>query len=929
MENSSSAAFPAHMGSTNANLIPHIKASLTAKMERLLSRPVVAAIVGMPVPDFPPASGEGASLVTAFQRAARLYRPTLGLSSQASAWSENPNDGTCTIRVSLDYKEMWRDREKELAQIVSSAVESPVAFLTADQKAILERSPHAFLSLRARPECSELVSVEFDVIGGVEQIVSVTLAAAPMHPKDIQFIAIIPNLIQLERQLDAIAVLETAAENGPLAALRHLVGLPSVPLATAAAERPEVAMGDQLDEHQRECIAKAMRTPHFAVIHGPPGSGKTTVIASILKQATDRGERVLVISPTHVAVDNVVEKLTSTNDSSTTARLNPCNLPVRYAARQSKLLERAREYWVGSNKQLRAATISKKIEDCLTRAVPFAASLYAMEDQNAAGRSPISSAVAAYEQVICGTPIGILSYKPVQNAASGTYDLLIVDEVSKMTLPEFLAVAVKARRWVLVGDPQQLPPFNDSEDNACTLDDLLDPELELVCSVAGFLERAYPSVRSEQRVAVVASKPERLLPAIRSHLQEVGMEHVPTLSTFGDGAAGGVVVCTKDELDAACMAISQVRFRERSTNPNNEGSVHILVERGIRIDRPTAGFGRVFVDPRCRAQATVFETGFNVYHAKPWGDRAQQRLTVCAFRNGLAKYLPTRSAIEVLQGLDASQAQIARERLISSISLRFGLNTVSVYELLTGIPTNSLDVSPLQELVCLSNPALTATIAPFAGKLTKQYRMHHSLSRVPRELFYFGDALQDGIPGTDRECRVALVQVDAQADGRESNQREADRICEILRDVDADASDGRGVMIITPYREQEALLSDAIGELRARNLLRSRPEICTLDRCQGREAEYVIISLVRGRASTFMDMPKRWNVALTRARKQLLIVGDLDAYLGEAARARRDIRRGETRVKMSLLARVIEAYDRHIADTNAGWQSTEQAALVA
>jgi AAA domain len=93
-----------------------------------------------------------------------------------------------------------------------------------------------------------------------------------------------------------------------------------------------------------------------------------------------------------------------------------------------------------------------------------------------------------------------------------------------------------------------------------------------------------------------------------------------------------------------------------------------------------------------------------------------------------------------------------------------------------------------------------------------------------------------------------------------------------------------------------------------------------LDRCQGREAEYVLISLVRSRATPFLDMPKRWNVALTRAMQGLFIVGNIDAYLAAAASARRDPRAqprpGDAtpaRPMMSLLARIIEEYDHLIA----------------
>src|SRR5262249_57918870 len=44
------------------------------------------------------------------------------------------------------------------------------------------------------------------------------------------------------------------------------------------------------------------------------------------------------------------------------------------------------------------------------------------------------------------------------------YDTLIVDEASRVTESEFLIGAVRARRWVLVGDERQLPPHVDQED---------------------------------------------------------------------------------------------------------------------------------------------------------------------------------------------------------------------------------------------------------------------------------------------------------------------------------------------------------------------------------------------------------------------------------------------------------------------------------
>lgn len=919
-------------GRGHRNLTHAIRASLQAKLERLLARPIIAKI---------PRSGSSASeavptgdfnVFRAIQIAARDSQPTAGRSGQGGAWSEDSDDGTCRVRIHLDYDDLWRGREKEILETVKSTVESPVTFLTNEQKLLLERSPREFLELNPRPESAELVSYEVEDIGGSDRVVELTVAAPPATPAHVQFIAIVPNLVQIERQLDALDALERATDDGPLAPLRALVGLCGADQLHSPGAAPSASAfgpptpGERLDEFQAECIAKAMSTPHFAVIQGPPGSGKTTVITSVIRRAVERGDRVAVVSPTHVAVDNVVEKLAPRNDRLGDDRLAPHTVPVRYAARKNKLSERAMEYWVGSKRQMRGATIARRVQLRLTQTVGAAKALYAREDTNASETAPLSSAIASSQAVICGTPIGILSYATVKDADPGTFDLLIVDEVSKMTLPEFLAIAVKAKRWVLVGDPEQLPPFNSSEENAPTLDDVLHPLLELVCSVGAILERAKPYDRRTERLVIVTTDPGAVASAIRTHIAAVALDSSPRISEMHEGATDGVLVCTPQDVDAACSMLAPTRGRDRTHTPDHRGSLRILVQRGVRVPRPQFAEGTRLIEPRERAQARIFENAFNVYHAQPWSERSDQKLAIVRFRNGLEKYLPSPAAVKSLNGTAGmTDAPACRDQ----IAVRYAINTVSVYDWLTGIPAEVFDVSPLQELAGLSPVAVCDAVHPFVGVLKKQYRMHASISRIPRELFYFNEALHDGKADSASDCRVAFVQVSEGGDASsEDNPHECERICRMLKDLNASEvvkEHKPGIMVITPYRDQKKLLADTIDDLRQQGHLdRLDVEAFTLDSCQGREAEYVFISLVRSRATPFFDMPKRWNVALTRAMLGLFIVGNVDSYLQEALSARRDPRSRPSadgrpgRPLMSLLARILEAYDRQLADHRNG-----------
>lgn len=79
------------------------------------------------------------------------------------------------------------------------------------------------------------------------------------------------------------------------------------------------------------------------------------------------------------------------------------------------------------------------------------------------GRSgDFSSALIASSQVVAGTCIGVAGIKGLREI---DFDLCIVDEASKATPTETLVPMARARRWVLVGDSRQLPPFVDDQLN--------------------------------------------------------------------------------------------------------------------------------------------------------------------------------------------------------------------------------------------------------------------------------------------------------------------------------------------------------------------------------------------------------------------------------------------------------------------------------
>lgn len=66
---------------------------------------------------------------------------------------------------------------------------------------------------------------------------------------------------------------------------------------------------DKLNLAQKEAVVKILSAPDLCLVQGPPGTGKTTVIAEAIVQLARRGQRVLLASQAHTAVDNALDRL--------------------------------------------------------------------------------------------------------------------------------------------------------------------------------------------------------------------------------------------------------------------------------------------------------------------------------------------------------------------------------------------------------------------------------------------------------------------------------------------------------------------------------------------------------------------------------------------------------------------------------------------
>lgn len=178
----------------------------------------------------------------------------------------------------------------------------------------------------------------------------------------------------------------------------------------------QIVQQTSLDSSQKEAFIKAFSSENYFLIQGPPGSGKTWLLAHLAHEFAKEGNKVLVTAFTHTAINNALQK---------TSTLTHYDHIVK----------------VGKRAQMEG-----------------------LNYDGSTAKNWADFSRSGYNNYSSGIIVGATCYAPhTKKLSFMDWDVVIIDEAGQLSIPLAVAAMVKGKKIILIGDHKQLPPIISGE----------------------------------------------------------------------------------------------------------------------------------------------------------------------------------------------------------------------------------------------------------------------------------------------------------------------------------------------------------------------------------------------------------------------------------------------------------------------------------
>jgi ATP-dependent RNA/DNA helicase IGHMBP2 len=218
-----------------------------------------------------------------------------------------------------------------------------------------------------------------------------------------------------------------------------------------------------LNEKQNEALDIMAAEPSLFLLHGPPGTGKTTTMSYAIAEAVARGQRAIVGTPSNQAVDNMAHALLDRgldvlrlgHPSRVDPALHDYTLEGKLSAHPQKLV--AEDLFKQARKLFREAS-QKKLQgrslDAREQAFALRREGKALIDEARTIEKRALAHILEQTPVVLGTLTGLRD----DLLDGSTFQLGVIDEATQAVTPAIYTLLSRVERLVMGGDHKQLGP---------------------------------------------------------------------------------------------------------------------------------------------------------------------------------------------------------------------------------------------------------------------------------------------------------------------------------------------------------------------------------------------------------------------------------------------------------------------------------------
>ncbi len=631
---------------------------------------------------------------------------------------------------------------------------------------------------------------------------------------------------------------------------------------------------------QRNFVKKALTTPDFALLEGPPGSGKTTTIIEIIMQLAKQGKRILLCSATHAAIDNVIERITERYKAICETQI----VPVRISRDKKAVKENVQPYLLQNLSKTYKENIKNFLKDNqVLESQQFLFKNIDYQKDSQKNNNFIEQIILESANLVCGTNVGILQHPTIKgNQQGASFDVLIVDESSKVTFQDFIIPALHAKKWILVGDTKQLSPYVEDDYVAENLNTLIDEKTQKHILQQFELRQKLADKKYEKQLKIYFS----------DDIEKEKFDFFDTDTSLNDLIVTKITNDFKKEQNILINA-SDVLICENSKEVKKIISDNLFVAALFFNDKPSDLGLKFRQDYFHKNNYNKYQNNNNQKDRQPqkWADMLASKISQdFSFRNAGNEFENIKKELSYLTPNEISKEVNEIKRLVFPSILEMLQNGVGKTQ---GQTSNKVISNGLSE---------NAKKDRFES-LTFQHRMHPDIATTSRENFYteFDNLKPANTVLEDRNWHYATNEnavkwvsnndATSKKIGKIINptevkdiEYELKKFCDWAKD-NPKIENGKNILyevaVLTFYLEQERELrkmlrkfTNQMNNFAKFDMPNVKIFLYTVDKFQGQEADLVLLGFTKTSANAFYNSPNRLNVALTRARHKLILFGN-------------------------------------------------------